>query len=100
MRYSPNDLYKSVPKTIAAFQWSPLSEDFKYPKWFSDMIEEGRAFTVLNNQEKFLTVQNKRGVYKAFEGDWVCKDEFQHIHVISQSTFNDRYQPLPPKGSN
>lgn len=92
-------LFKSKPTTALAFQWNPHEEDFAYPKWFSEMLNNGAAFTVNNDREQFITVQNKRGVYRGLAGDWVCSDQFGHVHIVSQKTFNQRYEPSNQKGN-
>jgi hypothetical protein len=97
MTHAPHQEFKSITTTTMAFQWNPHETTFLYPKWFSNMNENGSAFIVNNDKEKFITIQNKRGVYKAFTGDWVCIDQFGHNHVISQKTFNQRYQPSKGK---
>lgn len=99
MTHAPPQIFKSTPITAMAFQWNPHEPEFSYPKWFSDMIETGSGFTVNNDKDQFITVQNKRGVYKGLPGDWICKDQFGHIHVISQKTFNQRYQLSTTKGN-
>jgi hypothetical protein len=84
-------LYKLVPRTVLAFQWLPSDPEFSYPKWFDDMVVSGRAFVVLNGEDKHISLSNKRGEYKGLEDDWVCKDEYGHIFIVSASTFGNRY---------
>lgn len=86
-------LFKLVPRPVLAFQWLPESEEFAYPKWFADMVETGRAYVVLNNKDQYISLSNKRGDYKGLVGDWVVKDEYGHIYVVSSSTFHARYEP-------
>lgn len=89
----PPRLFRLKPRTVLAFQWLPDDESFTYPKWFADMIVNGRAYTVDNKDARHIALSNKRGEYKGLVGDWICKDEYGHIFVVSASTFHDRYEP-------
>lgn len=89
----PPRLFRLTPRTVLAFQWLPDDENFAYPKWYEDMIVTGRAYTVNSGKERHISLSNKRGEYRGLVGDWICKDEYGHIFVVSQSTFHDRYQP-------
>ena len=89
--YQPAKLYELKPLPITAFQWLPTNRDFKFPRWFSTMVELGRAYTVQSAKESFVALSNKRGQYKGLPGDWICKDGFGHIFVVSQKTFHQRY---------
>ena len=91
MEHKPPQLFKLRPLSIVAFQWLPDAEDSTLPKWFADMIENGRAYTVQNDKENFVRLSNKRGDYKGLPGDWICKDGFGHIFITSQKTFHQRY---------
>jgi len=93
MKHQAPQLFELNPKTVVAFQWLPDNEDFVYPKWFVDMVETGRAYTVKNPKQAHVSLSNKRGDYRGLPGDWICKDEYGHIFVVSQKTFHDRYQP-------
>lgn len=94
MTHQAPQLFKLVPRTVVAFQWNPHKEGFTYPKWFADLVEVGRAYTVENSKELHVSLWNKRGQYKGLAGDWICKDEYGHIFVVSSSTFHERYEPL------
>jgi hypothetical protein len=87
----PPRLFRLKPRTALAFQWLPDDPDFTYPKWFEDMVVTGRAYAVQNGNERHISLSNKRGEYKGLVGDWICKDEYGHIFVVSQSTFHERY---------
>lgn len=100
MQYQPAQLYRLKPLNITAFQWLPDSEDFSFPKWFADMVETGRAYTVQNIKESFISLSNKRGDYKGLPGDWICKDRFGHIFITSQKTFHERYDQETLKGGS
>jgi len=84
--------YVYSPLPIEAFQFSPACD---YPEWFKEQIELGRAFPVINKHKKsYVFLENKRGKYKAFTGDWVCRDEFGHVSVVSQGTFEHRFDEI------
>ena len=44
------------------------------------------------DKESYIYVENKRGKYKGFMGDWVVMDEFGHLHIVSETTFDKRYE--------
>lgn len=83
--------YKLKLKCIEAFQWGK-----EYPpRGFIGLIEKGKADFVnnpLNNVH--VNIYNKREHYKGFIGDWVCKDEYSHVFIVSQKTFNERYDKV------
>lgn len=85
-----NSEYVTKPVLAKAFQWKL---EAKLPDWFNEALEQGKAFVVINHQKKsyYIYTENKRGKYKGFLGDWVVKDEFGHLHVVSESTFKERY---------
>lgn len=85
-------LYRLTPRSVLAFQWLPETPEFSYPKWFEDMIVNGRAYVVLNDKDQYISLSNKRGDYRGLIGDWVVKDEYGHIYVVSSSTFYSRYE--------
>lgn len=83
--------YRLKPKCIEAFEWGK-----EYPpRWFIDLVEKGKADVVINPpKEVHVNIYNKRGTYKGFVGDWVCKDEYSHVFIVSQKTFKERYEKI------
>lgn len=89
-------MYEYNPLQIEAFQWEL---DAEFPDWFMDMKESGKIFVVLNlNSDSYIFVENKRGKYKGMISDWICRDEFGHVFIISQKTFNLRVREVSTKG--
>lgn len=94
MKHLEPELFKLKPQIITAFQWNPDDPEFVFPKWCADLIEIGKIRTVKNTKEAFILIDNKRSPHGGLPGDWVYKDSFQHISVISQSTFRERCYDL------
>lgn len=75
-----------------AFQWTAEMEISDFPKWFQDLYYKGHVFITVNPKQKHITMENKRGIYKAFEKDYIVLDSFKHLHVVSEKTFYGRYE--------
>lgn len=83
--------YRLKQKCIEAFEWG----NGYPPPWFIDLIEKGKAHVVINPPtDVHVSIYNKRGTYKGFQGDWVCKDEYGHVFIWSQKTFKDRTEEV------
>lgn len=82
--------FKSKEIGAKAFKWE-LGVDA--PEWFQHAFTTGKAFVVIDkDKESYIYVENKRGKYKGFMGDWVVMDEFGHLHIVSETTFDKRYE--------
>jgi len=82
--------FKSKEFEAKAFRWELGVET---PDWFQLAYTTGKAFVVIDNaKESYIYVENKRGKYKGFVGDWIVMDEFGHLHIVSEATFDKRYE--------
>ena len=75
------------------FQYDP----YYYPAWFGQMILTNKARKFLDDkrpdgQKQRVEFENKRGIYTAFLGDYIVRDEFGHMHVVSEKTFTHRFK--------
>lgn len=88
--------YIAQPWTAECFQYdNPQLPKESYPMWVREAWETGHIMPyLLKDGSYYLSIDgNKRTKgYKAFLGDWIIRDEFGHVHVVSQSTFAMRYQ--------
>lgn len=77
------------PLPIEAFQFFPT---VSIPDWFEKEVIEGRALIVIDDTKtSYVSMKNKRTKgYIGYAGDWVVKDSFGHIHIISVGTFEER----------
>lgn len=68
------------------------------PEWFAVLITKGQA-EIFREKDDTWTAKfgNKRGRYVAYLGDYILKDQFGHIFVVSQRTFAQRYKRLAMK---
>jgi len=85
---------KPTHKTKAGIEAEVYEFDpYAKPDWFCDMIKKGQA-QVFKMKDGTYTAKlgNKRGMYTAFIGDYIVRDIFGHVHVVSQKTFASRYE--------
>lgn len=89
--------YTNLDWKIKAFQYDGLSLEAnikRYPRWFQKLREANgvRDYQDRKTGEYYLEIDsNKRSKgYIGFKDDWIAKDEFGHLYVISFSTFFKR----------
>jgi len=108
-------VYVSVPVAVRAFQWSIGMKTQDFPAWFRKMVLEGNASVTIastqmsiesdgdaligtkkveSSEDNKITLSNKRGEYYGLPKDWVVADEYGHVFVVSQKTFNERYKSV------
>ena len=97
MKQIIDHLYVNKDWTQRAFQYDGLSLEqniMRDPRWFQQLREANgiRDYQDRKTGEYFLEIDsNKRSKgYIAFKDDWIVKDEFGHLHVVSFSTFFKR----------
>lgn len=93
-RRPQKQLYNIKYETLA-FQWDgqvsmTYDNEKLLPVWLMKHIRNNEIMSVVNYQEQYVKLGNKRGQYKALPGDWICRDMFGHLFVISEKTFPKR----------
>lgn len=87
--FKPN--YEMKPVKVDAHKY----DHSNVKPWVKLMIEKGIATETLDEKGRWLLAfGNKRDDYSAYEGDFVVRDEINHVRVISASTFDHRCKGL------
>lgn len=89
--------YISQPWQSTAFQFHDITAPIDtYPRWFQELIETGKASIYVDGKgrkDPYMLLDTNRRTLGciALLGDYIVKDEFGYIHVVSKSTFHKRY---------
>ena len=87
--------YESMPQIIDAFQF--LLGDTKVPEWFIKSVEIGGASVTIGHKAKYITINGRNQVEKAYEFDWVCRSEHGKIFVLDDANFKRYWRRIESK---
>lgn len=89
--------YISQPWQSTAFQFCDASAPVEtYPRWFQELIEMGKVAVYVDRKgrrEPYMLLDTHRRTLGCIAelGDYIVRDEFGYLHVVSKSTFHKRY---------
>ncbi len=88
-------LYRKLPVTIEAFQWTGDADQTEDPQWFTSAL--GMQVEILNKGTPQLQLQisTLEGPMTAIHGDWIIKGVKGELYPCKPDIFEMTYEPAP-----